>query len=447
MCTAQITITRCFPLSLLCLSLIHAQAPDTAWTRAYGTSKADWGYSVQQTSDMGYAITGHQYGSICLIKTNSVGGVIWDKTYPYATSYGYSVQQTVDGGYIVGGQFMEDAYPYRYGILLLKTDSLGVISWTMFYGEGSIGEGRSVQQTSDGGYIVTGLCAHTRQDWDVLLLKLNADGDTLWTKAYGGDEDDSGYALQITSDGGYVIAARTLSFGAGQLDFYLLKTDSLGDTLWTKTYGTEYNNQAYSVAQTSDCGYIIVGRSYFSGTRGYRPYVVRTDSLGIALWTRDYDGKYATEIHQTHDSGYVFAGSKRNPITMRYDIHLVRLDTDGDTVWTTAYGTDEDDFGESMQPTYDGGYVIAGETGSNTGDIYLVKTKVDLISIDEEYSVDFSSEEIATTIISGPLRLPEGKNCRIFDITGKAVAPDKLRPGIYFIEVNGTIAQKVIKVR
>ncbi|MDI6839574.1 MAG: T9SS type A sorting domain-containing protein [bacterium] len=191
--------------------VVRAQ-PDTLWTRTYGGSSEDIGYSVEQTSDGGYIITGytHSFGAgwcdVWLIKTNSVGDTVWTKTF--GKSYddkGYSVQQTKDDGYIITG------------------------STVYFSGEGA---------------------------W---LIKTNANGDTIWTKIFDGYGSDVGVSVQQTSDGGYIITGYTISYGAGESDIWLIKTDSLGNKLWDKTYGGTYGDHGYSVQQTLDGGYIIAG--------------------------------------------------------------------------------------------------------------------------------------------------------------------------------------------
>jgi hypothetical protein len=137
-------------------------------------------------------------------------------------------------------------------------------------------------------------------------------GDTLWTKCYGGLGSDKGAEVQLTSDGGYIITGRTGSFGAGARDAYLIKTDANGDTLWTKTYGGLDWDYAYSVKQTTDGGFIVVGGSKsFSSGGDYDVYLIKTDANGDTLWTRTYGGtdiEYGSSVQLTSDGGYVIIG-------------------------------------------------------------------------------------------------------------------------------------------
>jgi len=207
---------------------------DTAWTKTYGDISADVGYSVQQTSDGGYIITGYITSSltgntaICLIKTDGSGNALWTKTYKESSSfsevYGTEVQQTKDGGYIVVGYI-------DYGLIeLIKTDDSGDTLWTST-GDGSavptyfLGYAYSVRQTPDGGYIVAGYTDYDEKEIndDVYLIKMDASGNRTWTKRYGGTRYERGKSVRLTSDGGYIIAGRTDSYGAGAEDIYLIK--------------------------------------------------------------------------------------------------------------------------------------------------------------------------------------------------------------------------------
>jgi len=205
-------------------------------------------------------------------------------------------------------------------------------------------------------------------------------GDTLWTRTYGGSHSDWGHSVQQTSDGGYVIAGWTLSFGAGRFDVYLVKTDSSGDSLWARTYGRSRSDYGYSVQQTSDGGYIIAGYTESFGPGGYDVWLLKADSSGHLLRTRTYGGSRTDcgySVQQTSDGGYVIAGWTLSFGAGRGDVYLLKTDSSGDTLWTRTYGGSSDDIGYSVQQTADGGYIVAGRTrsfGAGDGDVYLIKT-------------------------------------------------------------------------
>ena len=362
--------------------------PDTLWTRTYGGSGRDEARSVQQTADGGYVLAGYtsSFGAggydFYVLKTNSQGEPLWTRTYGGSRDdYAVSVQQTADGGYIVAGitgsfgAGSEDFY-------LLKTNSLGDTLWTRTYGGSSFDEAYSVQQTADGGYIVAGeTWSFGAGGWDFYVVKTNPLGDTLWTRTYGGSDYDWAHSIQQTADGGYIVAGWTSSFGAGYDDFYLVKTNSQGDTLWTRTYGGSSSyDYAYSVQQTADGGYIVTGTTYSSGAGLEDFYLVKTNSIGDTLWTRTYggsNGDWAYSVRQTADGGYIVAGGSYSFGAGAEDFYLVKTNSSGDMLWTRTYGGSSYDRASSVQQTADGGYIVAGPTwsfGAGGADFYLVKT-------------------------------------------------------------------------
>lgn len=256
----------------------------------YGGFYDDWGYCVQQTLDGGYIIVGttepygHGWQDIYLVKTDSFGGTMWTSIYGLtAWDFGYSVQQTSDGGYIIGG-YEGPVGPDKSDIYAIKTDSLGGVAWSRTY-DFALGRdySRSIRQTSDGGYIIAGTVQQGLSQ--LYLAKIDYNGEPVWTKTYGGSAGESGRSVRQTWDGGYIVTGHTSSFGSGSEDVYLIKTDPSGDSVWTRTYGGVYGDYGESVQQTSDGGYIIAGYSWSFGIDDPDVYVVKTDSLGDTVWT------------------------------------------------------------------------------------------------------------------------------------------------------------------
>jgi len=297
----------------------------------------------------------------------------WTRIYGGADDdYGVSVQQTSDGGYIVAGR----TYSYGSGdadVYLIKTNTSGDSLWARAYGGTDPDYCGGVQQTTDGGYIVAGWTySYGSGDADVYLIKTNASGDMLWTRTYGGADGDYGYWVQQTSDGGYIVVGNTFSEDS---DIYLIKTNPLGDTLWTRTYGGEYSEVGWGVQQTTDGGYIIVGEIFFSYV-----YLIKTNTSGDSLWARIYGGggdDGGVSVQQTSDGGYIVAGYTESYGSGDADVYLIKTNTSGDSLWARAYGGASRDKGSLVQQTSDGGYVVAGWTysyGSGRSDIYLIKT-------------------------------------------------------------------------
>ena len=185
--------------------------------------------------------------------------------------------------------------------------------------------------------------------------------DTVWTKTYGGPNVDQAYSIQQVLDGGYIIAGSTEPFPARGNDVWLLKTDSLGDTLWTKTYGGTTDDIAYSVRQTTDGGYIIAGETNSFGAGGYDVYLIKTDSIGDTLWTRTYGGTAndgGGSVQQTTDGGYILVAVK---VMGQDSIWFLKTDADGDTLWTKTYGPSYySSMRRSVEHTTDGGYIATG---------------------------------------------------------------------------------------
>ena len=306
---------------------------------------------------------------------------LWTRTYGGSNDdYAWSVEQTADGGYIVAGS-TNSFGAGDFDCYLVKTNSQGDTLWTRTYGGSDDDRATSIQQTADGGYIVAGFTlSFGAGSGDFYLVKTNSLGDTLWTRTYGGSSDDKGFSVQRTADGGYIVAGFTLSFGAGGYDFYLVKTNSQGDTLWTRTYGGSNQDEARSAQQIADGGYILAGFTWSFGVGGIDFYLVKTNSQGDTLWTRTYGGSdwdYAYSVQQTADGGYIVAGPTGSFGAGSYDFYLVKTNPLGDTLWTRTYGGSSWDWAYSVQQTADGGYIVAGRTqsfGATWADFYLVKT-------------------------------------------------------------------------
>jgi len=265
-------------------------------------------------------------------------------------------------------------------VLLLVSLSNAQQRWTRTYGGANGDYGYSVQQTTDGGYIIAGSTTSFGAGYeDVYLIKTNASGDTLWTRTYGGTAMDVGCSVLQTTDGGFVIVGYTSSFGAGGLDVYLIKTNASGDTLWTRTYGGPNNDYGNSVHQTFEGGYIIAGSTLSFGAAG-DVYLIKTNASGDTLWTKTYGGAsldYGNSVQQTLGGGFVIAGYTAS-FGVGGDVYLVKTNASGDTLWTRSYGGTGLDYGNSVQQTLGGGYIIAGYTYSFgqglDDDAYLIKT-------------------------------------------------------------------------
>jgi len=306
---------------------------------------------------------------------------LWTKTFGgIGQDWGLSVQQTTDSGYITCGR--TESFGVGGGdIWLIKTDAYGDTLWTKTFGGGSDDGGYAVQQTIDGGYIITGYThSFGAGNNDVWLIKTNASGDLLWTKTFGGVYSESGRAVQQTTDGGYIITGHTYSTNGGDYDIWLIKTDASGDTLWTKTIGGIDRDFGYSVQQTSDGGYIISGNLDFANGVHGDIWLIKTDAYGDTLWARTFGGAMRNEcysVQQTTDGGYIITGNTSRFPAASKDVWLIKTNASGDTLWTKMFGGEFVDKGYAVQQTTDGGYIITGYTnsfGAGNFDFWLIKT-------------------------------------------------------------------------
>lgn len=371
---------------------ISSQSPDTLWTKKYGGSDHEHGQFVQQTNDSGYIITGETksfgagFNDVWLVKTNSMGDTLWTKTYGGSEDDNCNcVRQTSDGGYILFAETVSFGSNY-WKAWLIKTNSSGDTSWTKIIGDNRHYFIQSGMELLGEGYIFVGYHkASGAGQEDLWIVKTDASGDTIWTKTYGGSEGDLGNSIKQTSDGGYIIAANTKSFGAGDYNFWLIRADSDGDTIWTKIYGGIDSDIVNSVQQTSDNGFILAGstRSFGNANGNYDIWLIKTNSLGDTLWTKTFGGVEndgAFSVLETVDGGYIVSGYTGSFGSGYNDVWLIKTNGSGDTLWTATYGGIYWDVGKSVDQTNDGGYIIGGDyyaTGTNSYDFWLIKIAPD----------------------------------------------------------------------
>lgn len=310
---------------------------------------------------------------------------LWTKTFggSYIES-AYSVIQSDDDGYIFTGS-IRDSSGADSDLWIIKTDASGDTLWTKRYDKGGYESGIDLIQDSDGNYVVLGGSgSYDTFDFDIWLLKINSIGDTLWSESYGGDFNDGGSSIQKTDDLGYIIVGRTRSFAEvnqNLSDIWMLKLNSSGQMEWDQTYGGNSTDEGKSVCQTVDGGYIIVGTNYsFSGGQNGDIWLIKTDTNGDTLWTKIWgEGIYAggNDIQQTQDDGFIITGHTTSSVDGSGDVWLLKTDTYGDTLWTKTYGGSSNDAGHSVKQTTDGGYFIVGQTqsfGDGSLDWWLIKT-------------------------------------------------------------------------
>ena len=374
--------TLAIPAALLLPLSLPAQV---TFERTYGGTEDDGGQSVVQTVDGGYYVVGYTFSTgsggadVFVIATDQSGEERWTQTFGGAQDdYGYGVAMTARGDCLAAGYLMMLGHA---DVALHGNTADGGQLWIQVIGGSSDDMAYSVARNSDGGFIVAGATYSFGAGVpNAYVIRTDSLGDTLWTRTYGGAGEDYAFSARQTADSGFIICGTTYSYGAGQSDIYLVKTNAAGDTQWTRTYGGAQPEHGHSVRQTADSGYVICGTTLSFGAGAADIWLIRTDANGDTLWTRTFGGDTADLGHsvaQTADHGFILCGQTASFGAGNYDAWLIKTDSTGETLWTRTFGGGSDDVGYSVQPTTDGGYIIAGATkslGAGGADFYLVKT-------------------------------------------------------------------------
>ncbi len=399
--------------------------PAIDWQLTMGGTLHEVAASVRQTTDGGYIVGGYTNSTdgnvnanhggydFWIVKLDSTHGVQWQKTLGGSRfDYLYSISQTFDDGYILCGtsQSNDGDATGHHGpvstrdIWIVKLDNSGNIDWQKSIGGSADDDGAySIAQTSDSGYIVAGrtrsadgdvsAAIHSAQE-DIWVIKLNASGIIVWDKVYGGFRGDWSSFIVQTKDGGYIFSGNSYSsdgdltnhYGTNTTnDYWIVKLDSTGIIEWQKSYGGTQEDISSCIQQTFDGGYIVAGYSRsndmdVSGNHlnSFDCWIVRLDSAGTITWQRSMGGSgndYATSIQQTRDSGFVFSGftySADGDVTGSHggcDVWIVKLSNSGATEWEKTLGGTEGEAAYSVQQTSDDGFIIAGDTRSDNGDV------------------------------------------------------------------------------
>lgn len=378
--------------------------PQEIWNKTFAGHGYERAYSIRQTSDGGYIIAGETltFGmtncGVLLVKTDAYGNMQWNKTFQRTEHHGgYYVDQTRDEGYIIAAS-TRSYDSIDSDLWLIKTDPTGNKQWDRTFGGTCNDEVRSMQQTSDGGYILAGETYSDTRGFDIWLIKIDSTGNKQWDRTFGGINFDSVNSMEQTSDGGYIIAGKKGSiFGDGKCNFWLIKTDPAGNEQWNSTYSKQRINEAESVQQTLDGGYIIAGYTRLYDTGKSDILLVKTSSNGNMEWLETFgrdEYSKANCVRQTSDGGYIIAGETGSKYGAT-DAWLVKTDSKGNMQWEETLGGSGDDTAMCVIVSLDDGYVIAGDKesyGLQSNDLWVIKlgdisaeSDEECIQYDEEY--------------------------------------------------------------
>jgi hypothetical protein len=453
------------------LFLASSAAAVERWTKTYGGASDDRAWSGMQNPDGSYIAAGRteSFGAgdkdFWFLKLNTAGDTVWARTYGTAgDERGSTVQPTQDGGYILAGVSLSGT---DGDIWVIKTDAVGDTQWTRRYAGGNDQMGYMAMPTWDGGYIISGSThAFGAGSEDVYLIKTNSTGDTLWTRTYGGTDYEMGYA-QPTPDNGYIIWGATASSGAGSTDVSILKTDSVGNTIWMKTYGGTDRDEGSQLRLTGDGGYIVAAYTWNRGAGQSDAWLMKLNASGDTLWTRTYGGTDYDEAYclaTTADGGYILSGQTRSFGAGDEDIWLIKTNGSGDTLWTRTFGGPNTEMAIGLEQTLDGGYVIVGYTksfGAGDYDVYVIKTDANGSLAVEEPRAGRTAAARSLNVVPTPFSScarvvgREAEQFGLYDISGKLVSTcrgdrvgEGLAPAVYFIKSGaGGGSQRIVKTR
>jgi hypothetical protein len=364
----------------------------------------------------------------------------WERTYDGGLNdYGIFVQQTTDGGYIICGS-TESFGSGNSDVWLIKTDGIGDTLWTKAFGGNNDENGGDVQQTSDGGYIICGskVNSFSSVNYDVWLIKTDGIGDTLWTNSILMGYGIFSSSVRQTIDGGYVICG-TVDFGSPDHRGFLIKADVNGDQQWIQFFGGFSMDGLFDVKQTTDSGFIVCGYTYSYGWNGNEDvWLIKTDNNGDTLWTKTrlIEDGMGSSVQQTTDGGYIISGwtNKNFDTGNGSDVLLIKTDGIGDTLWTITFDNSFIDRSYSVQQTSDGGYIITGFTGpagsfgSGDNDVYLIKT---------------DANGNITSAFNIPTPNANRKLEKTVDILGRDIKPQTNTP-LFYIYDDGTVEKRIV---
>jgi len=399
---------------LLCLILISFLSVDYAsgenkgnaitWDKTFGGSSDDMGFSIIQTENGGYAIAGYaifprrekkddwrsKLGYIILekskrqdfwiIKLDKNGNMEWDEIFgEEMTDMARSIIQTKDGGYAVTGSIWT-VYASKQDFCVIKLDENGNTEWSKIFDEDENDIAYSIIQTKDEGYAIAG--GTGKRFWGEVncwAIKLDAKGNREWDNNFGGTGWDEIYSIIQTKDGSFITTGCVWSKGAGRGDVRVAKLDKRGNLVWDKTFGGSENDEARSIIQTDDGGYVVAGFTVSEDTGDRDIWIIKLDKEGNKVWDRTFGGTsedWANSIIQNKNGDYIVAGWTKSMGAGKTDVWIVKLDKRGNLIWDKTFGGSENDEAHSIIQTEDGGYAVVGWTkskGAGNADVWVIK--------------------------------------------------------------------------
>ena len=368
---------------LLSSSLCFGQ---TTWEKLFSHKSTDVFRSVIEVPSGGYAIAGYTSDSTVsdtdayVVRINTLGDTLWTFRHNIGLSKKdlfYKIINTVDGGFVMCG-YTNSITGVSDDVLYTKINGSGQLVWTKTWGGSGKDRAQDIIQLADGTYGIVGYSTSPpAQYYDAFFYRVDASGDSLWLKRYGTAGYDDANSIKILPNGGFLLGGQS-SNGANGFDQYLIRTNDSGDTLWTRKFGTIGSDNIECLAIGPD-GYYLVGSTNGAGVGGDDGYLTKTDTAGGVQFSKTYGGSAPDDLHRvelTADGGLVMSGTTSSTGPLNPNMWIVRTNANGDSLWSRALGGNNHDHGYSGQETTDGGFILAGHTGSfgfNGEDAFVVK--------------------------------------------------------------------------
>jgi len=357
--------------------------PQELWNNTYGGGSTERAYSVVQTPDGGYAIAGvtQSFGAgnsdFYLVRTDAAGAEIWSNTFGGAgTDECFSMIQTSDGGFALAG-YTSTGAAGNDDFWVVKTDANGNELWNQYYGSAVWDQCYSIIETTNGGLALGGWTSTGGEDF--LLVLTNSDGSAPQYRNYGGNGSERCMSVVQAPDGDFVLGGWTNSIGAGNLDFWVVKTDANHNTIWSNSFGGNNVEQVMKVINTTDGGLALVGTTQSFGAGSVDGWLVKTDANGNSAWSQTFGAvqqDIVASFLQTPGGEYYISGVSNSNIGNTWEAWLVKADANGGAIWTQTFGAGGNDEGNTVIQTADGGLALAGSTdsfGAGGRDFWLIK--------------------------------------------------------------------------
>jgi hypothetical protein len=381
-----ITITLSVFLIALVANIANSQV--VTFNNTYGQMPYNYGKKIIQANDGGYYILGNESGNIAntnihIIRTDSLGIILFEKTIGDASVYSANdFVRTSDKGFLITG--LTNNHPEKgYDVLLVKTDSNANVQWEKTYGGSDWDMGNSVIETNDNAFLISGQTfSYGPGGENIYIIKTNFNGDTLWTKVFGGDSTDYALSATMRFDSTYLIGATTNSFGHGNYDGYILNLDQNGDTLLTQTYGEEKEDIIYSIKQTPDSGFVFVGSTMSYNAIEHDGWLMKFDKSSNFIWMLPESWNILPgddlfkDVIITDSAQYALAGYTTSFGSGGRDAAFYLMGEHNQFKCSHTDGSIGDEEANQVIQTSDSAFALIGSTdymGTGLANIYLIK--------------------------------------------------------------------------